>query len=128
MKKELMILAMAAMAIWTPLSAQSVNLANEARDTAQLLFQRYVSGYDAHGTLKHLIETQRALKASEATPEIRNLLQYIDLCIEGLRNDLDAPFSQARAARISDAIDAIREANSYIIRTHTAEGMVVASR
>jgi GH18 family chitinase len=126
MKKGLTILAWAAIAGAAPLSAQSTHLANEARDTAQLLFQRYVSGYDAHGALQHLVETQQALKATKSTPEIHNLLKYIDLCIERLRRDLDAPFSQARADRISDAIDAIREANSYIIRSE--KGVVVAVR
>jgi len=128
MKKVRNILLLTAATSLSLLARPSAPLPQEVRGAAHVVFQQYISGYDAHNALKHLIETQHALKASESDPEIRNLLKYIDVCIQKIRQDVRTPFTEKHAETLSDAVDAIDEATRYISEEHQLDPLVMASR
>jgi len=110
------------------LSAQSPDtLSRELRGSAQQVYKQYLSGYDAHSALEHLIEAQHALKAATPDPRLQNLLKYIDLSIRQIRKELKRPFSEKNADELSDAVEAIDEAARYILRNRTHR-VLVASR
>ncbi len=103
-------------------------LPQEVRGAAHVVFQQYISGYDAHNALKHLIESQHALKVSESDPELQNLIKYIDVCIQKIRQDVRTPFTEKHAETLSDAVDAIDEATRYISEERRLDPLVMASR
>jgi len=127
MKKVRNILLLGAITTLGLIAQPATLLPQEVRGTAHLVFQQYVSGYNAHNALQHLIETQQALKANESNPELQNLLKYIDVCIRKIRKDVHTPFSEKNAAALSDAVDAIDEATRYIT-THRPASLMMASR
>ena len=129
MKKLLWISALGLTLTLTNLNAQTpIEAARNTPQITQQVFSGYLSGYDIHSVIAHLRHTQELLKHSVHDEELSNLLNYLDLCINDLRQAVTRPATDANARHISDLLSAITEGNRFISDTLSGQKIVVASR
>ncbi len=119
----LLALALGSAGAW---AKPAIELARDNQKISQQILLGYVNGRDDHSMLKRLIQTQQALKSSVDTPELQNLLEYIDLCIVDLKRSIQEPFSTSNAEHLNDLIHSINEANHYIIRTISTQNLIAS--
>ena len=129
MKKLLWISALGLTFSLTALHAQTpIEAARNTPQITQQLFSDYISGYNTHTIVTHLRNTQERLKHSVHDEELSNLLNYLDLCINDLRQAVTHPATDANTRHINDLLSAISEGNRFIVDTLSGRKMVVASR
>jgi hypothetical protein len=112
----------------TTLNAQTpIEAAASTPEITQQVFSDYLSGYNTHNIVSHLRNTQAMLKGSVHDAELRNLLDYLDVCLKDLDQSVTKPATEANARHVDELLRAITEGNRYITDTLT-RGQVVASR
>ena len=67
--------------------------------------------------LKDLESGQLKLKSNIHTPEIANLLKYLNLCLKDLKQAVKQPYSTHNARLVADLSASISEGNRYIARS-----------
>jgi hypothetical protein len=101
----------------TTLSAQSpetIGIAQENEQLSQKLAVAYIHNKDVAKTIERLEDQQDKLKGAVHDPEINNLLNFLQLCLENIKKASTEPHSAENAELISDLSGSIREGSRYI--------------
>jgi len=106
----------------------AIEAAQSTPEITQQVFSDYISGYDTHNVIRHLRHTQEMLKHSVRDPELKNLLKYLDVCLNDLSQAVRKPATEANAHHVDDLLKAISEGTLYIIDTVGQSDMIIASR
>jgi hypothetical protein len=100
----------------TALQAQSpLQLAKTEQQLSRKLLAAYLNGSRTDPIFQDLRQVQQELKGSLRDPEIRNLLTFLDLCIEELRPSLRRPVTPANIEIVSDLTTSIAEGSRFIL-------------
>ncbi len=129
MKKILWISALSLTVSLTALNAQTpIEAARNTPQITQKLFRGYLNGHDTHTVISRLCHTQEMLKHAIHDKKLNNLLSYLDLCINDLRQAVTRPATDANIRHINDLLGAISEGNRFIIHALSHQKVVVAIR
>jgi len=101
-------------------SAVSITDPVDLARTQEILSKKIVTGYsrrqDISQVLHRLEEQQNRLKNSIHDPEISNMIDFLQLCLENIKNLSHKPRSKVNAEKIADLGASINEASRYIVR------------
>ena len=94
-----------------------VDVAKKQEILSQKIISAYAERRDISGVIHRLEEQQNRLKNSVHDPEISNLLDFLQLCLNNIKTISTKPKTVENKRLIADLGTSIREGNHYIAQT-----------
>ena len=122
MKRRWFILSMMVIGFGTSVvfgsDAQLVELAMKDVTLTQKIISEYKHRNSATAIVlaKELESGQKKLGSKIHNREIRNLLQYLNLCVSDMKKVLQKPYSRENSLKLSDLSASLMEGNQYIAK------------
>jgi hypothetical protein len=91
------------------------DIARKQERLSQEIAAAYAQHKDLSGVIRRLEEQQSRLKNSIHDPEISNLLDFLQLCLENIKTISTKPRTSANREMIADLGSSIGEGSRYII-------------
>jgi len=66
-------------------------------------------------TIKSLEAGQNQLKRDIHNPEVKNLMRFLDMCVNDLKVIATKPYSKQNAQRVSELGESLREGHHYVL-------------
>ncbi len=101
-------------------SAVTITTPAELAKKQEVLSTKIVASYSKHqdlsGVLRRLEEQQKRMKKSIHDPEISNMIDFLQLCLENIKDISMQPRTRHTTERIADLGASINEGSRYIVR------------
>ena len=97
-------------------TANPVDLAKEQEALSKKIVAAYSQKQDISGVIERLEQRQLELKDNIHDPEISNLLDFLQLCLDNIRQISAEPHSIDRRELLADLSSSIGEGSRYIAR------------
>jgi hypothetical protein len=124
MTRKIIVTALLIIGIWSTSALAStptshlVKLASKQERLSRSIMKAYKTKSPSTLTLlKDLESGQLKLKSNIHTPEIKNLLIYLNLCLRDLKQAVKKPYSTHNARLVADLSASLTEGNHYIAKT-----------
>jgi hypothetical protein len=89
-------------------------LAKQQESLSKKLISSYIKHEDISQTLDNLKEKQDRLKSKVQDPEIKNLLDFLNICLKDIKLIETKPRNHSNVQRIADLSTSISEGSRYI--------------
>ncbi len=98
-------------------SSTHVTLINLAKKQ-EIMSKHIEADYKKQGlmsTIKNLEIGQNQLKKDIHNPEVKNLIRFLDMCVNDLKVLAKKPYSKQNAQRVSELGESLREGHHYVL-------------
>ncbi len=97
-------------------SVSPAELAKEQESLSKKIVLNYAKKKDISRTLDSIEHKQEMLKHKVNDPEIKNLLSFLNLCLNDIKRLSSKPYNHNNMQRIADLSNSIGEGSRYIAK------------